>query len=56
MTEKPCVQPNFLVYNDGLTPQRILIPDGKLDEVMDMYSRRDFGALSRFETLGIDGG
>ncbi|KAG6354594.1 hypothetical protein INS49_004612 [Diaporthe citri] len=56
MTEKPCIQPNFLVYNDGLTPRRILIPNGKLDDVMDKYSRRDFGALSRYETLGGDGG
>lgn len=56
MTEKPCAQPNFLVYNDGLMARRILIPDGKLDDVMDMYSKRDFGALSRFEILGSDGG
>ena len=56
VTERPCVQPNFLAYNDGLTARKILIPDGKLDHVVEMYSRSDFGALGRYETLGGDGG
>lgn len=55
-TEKPCVEPNFLVYNDGLAPRKILIPDGKFDEVMEVYSRRDFGALGWYEAMGVDGG
>lgn len=55
VTDKPCVDPNFLVYNDGLAPQKISIPEGEFDDVMYMYLRRDFGALSGYETFGGDG-
>lgn len=55
VTDKPCVDPNFLVYNDGLAPQKISIPEGEFDDVMDMYLRRDFGALSGYERFGGDG-
>lgn len=55
MTDKPCVDPNFLVYTDGGTPRKIFIPDGEFYGAMEMYSRRDFGALRRFETFGGDG-
>lgn len=52
VTSKPCVDPYFLVYTDDGTPRKISIPDGDFDDVMEMYSRRDFGALSRYETFG----
>lgn len=55
VTDKPCVDPNFLVYNDGLAPQKISIPEGEFDDVMDIYLRMDFGALSGYETFGGDG-
>ena len=54
--DQPCREPNFLNYNDGGAPRKIFIPDGHFDKVMDMYSRRDFSALGRYETLRGDGG
>lgn len=51
MAERPCSQPNFLAYNDGFGLRKMLIPDGKFDHVMEMYSKRDFGALGRYETF-----
>lgn len=55
VTNKPCVGPNFLVYADGGAPRKISIPDGEFHEVMEIYSRRDFGALGQYETFGDDG-
>lgn len=55
VTDKLCVDPNFMVYNDGLTPRKISIPEGEFDDVMKMYSRRDFGALSGYETFAGEG-
>ncbi|KAH8766192.1 hypothetical protein F5883DRAFT_674388 [Diaporthe sp. PMI_573] len=53
----PCREPDFLVYtgHDG-TAQKILIPDGEFEQVMEMYSRRDYNALGRYETLEGGGG
>lgn len=56
VTERPCVEPNLLAYGDGDAQRRILIPDGKFDDVMETYYRRDFGALGRYEALGGEGG
>lgn len=52
--DKPCREPNFLVYNDG-TQRKISIPDGEFEQVVEMYSRRDFVALGRYQTLEVDG-
>lgn len=52
--DEPCREPNFLVYNDG-TPRKIFIPDGEFEQVVEMYSKRDFIALGRYATFGVDG-
>lgn len=46
----PCLEPNFLSYNDGGKQRKITIPDGSFEHAMEMYARGNFEALGRYET------
>ncbi|KAI3393246.1 hypothetical protein diail_4535 [Diaporthe ilicicola] len=46
-----CLEPNFLAYNDG-KQRKIAIPEGMFEEVMEMYSNKNFRGLSEYEIWG----
>ncbi|ROV98756.1 hypothetical protein VMCG_06748 [Cytospora schulzeri] len=50
-TQRDCVQPNKMVYNDGDGTREISLPNGTLQEAMDWYKKKNYTALAGHHAL-----
>ncbi|KAK7737339.1 hypothetical protein SLS53_006642 [Cytospora paraplurivora] len=50
-THGECVQPNKMVYDDdGKGMREIFLPNGTLQEVIDLYNKKDYAGLGGYKT------